>query len=154
MATTGSDSLELLEPFVGEWTMAVEFEGMPPVTDAGAWVSFEWLPGERFLIQRWEVPVPEAPDGIAVIGPDPGSEGDYLQHYFDSRGVARVYRMSFEDGIWKLWRDEPDFSPLDFSQRFTGNFSEDGKTIAGAWEIRHDGKSWEHDFDLTYTKRQ
>jgi hypothetical protein len=154
MATTGSDSLELLEPFVGEWTMAVEFEGMPPVTDAGARVSFEWLPGERFLIQRWEVPVPEAPDGIAVIGPDPESEGEYLQHYFDSRGVARVYRMSFEDGIWKLWRDEPDFSPLDFSQRFTGTFSEDGRTIAGAWEIRHDGKSWEHDFDLTYTKRR
>jgi hypothetical protein len=154
MATTGSDSLELLEPFVGEWTMAVEIEGMPPVTDAGARVSFEWLPGELFLIQRWEVPVPEAPDGIAVIGPDPESEGDYLQHYFDSRGVARVYKMTFKDGIWKLWRAEPDFSPLNFSQRFTGTFSEDGRTIAGAWEIRHDGKSWEHDFDLTYTKRR
>jgi hypothetical protein len=31
--------------------------------------------------------------------------------------------MSLEDGVWKLWRDPPDFSPLDFAQRFTGTFS-------------------------------
>jgi hypothetical protein len=60
--------------------------------------------------------------------------------------------MSVSDGVWKLWRDSPDFSPLDFSQRYTGSFSDDGKTISGAWEICHDGATWEHDFDLTYTK--
>jgi hypothetical protein len=47
--------------------------------------------------------------------------------------------MSFEDGVWKLWRDEPDFSPLDFSQRFTGIFSDDSKSLASRWEISHDG---------------
>jgi hypothetical protein len=151
--TTGSDPLAALEPFVGQWSMAAAFKGMPAADpDAGGRVSFEWLPGGRFLIQRWEVPVPEAPDGIALIGADPGTEGNYLQHYFDTRGVARVYKMSFENGVWKLWRDEPDFSPLDPSQRFTGRFSEDGRTIAGAWEICHDGETWEHDFDLTYTR--
>jgi hypothetical protein len=152
MAETSSvDSLEALEPLVGEWSMAVVFKDVPPV-DADARVSFEWLPGKRFLIERWQVPVPEAPDGIAIVGADREREGNYLQHYFDSRGVARVYKMSFEDGIWKLWRDEPDVSPLDFSQRYSGRISDDGKTIAGAWEICHDGKTWEHDFDLTYTK--
>jgi hypothetical protein len=132
--------------------MVPRFEGMPtPPADAP--ISFEWLAGRRFLIQRWEVPVPEAPDGIAIIGTDPESAGDYLQHYFDSRGVARIYKMSFGDGVWKLWRDEPDFTPLNFSQRFTGTLSDDGTTIAGAWEICHDGETWEHDFGLTYTKR-
>jgi hypothetical protein len=144
-------SLTALEPLVGEWILLAAFGDTPPV-DIGARVRFEWLPGERFLIQRWEVPIPEAPDGIALIGADPENEGRYLQHYFDSRGIARVYRMSFEDGVWKLWRDEPDFTPLDFSQRYTGTFSADGTTIAGSWEICHDGKTWEHDFDLTYTK--
>jgi hypothetical protein len=123
-----------------------------PAPDIGAHVRFDWLAGERFLIQRWEVPIPEAPDGIAIIGADLESEGAYLQHYFDSRGVARVYKMNLEDGVWKLWRNEPDFSPLDFSQRFRGTFSPDGKTIAGRWEICHDGETWERDFDLTYTK--
>jgi hypothetical protein len=150
-ATSRDVSREALAPFVGEWRILAAFENMPPA-DIGAWVSFEWLPGERFLIECWEVPVPEAPDGIAIIGADPRSEGRYLQHYFDSRGVARVYKMSVEDGVWKLWRDEPDFSPLDFSQRFTGTFGADGRMIAGRWEICHDGKTWEHDFDLTYTR--
>jgi hypothetical protein len=149
----GEGSLAALEPLVGEWRMVPEFEGVPPDA-AGAPVSFEWLSGKRFLIQRWEVPVPEAPDGIAIIGADPEREGGYLQYYFDSRGVARVYRMSLEDGVWRLWRDRPDFSPLDFSQRFTGTFGDDGETIAGAWEICHDGRTWELDFRLTYTKHR
>jgi hypothetical protein len=152
MAMADDDgTLDALAPFVGEWSMVPTFEGMPPA-DAGAPVTFEWLSGRRFLIERWEVPVPEAPDGIAVIGADPEREGGYLQHYFDSRGVARVYKMSFEDGVWQLWRDEPDFSPLDFRQRYTGAFAENGRTITGAWEICHDGKTWEHDFDLTYRR--
>lgn len=152
MAQKAEDSaLERLAVFVGEWSMVAEFENVPPA-DVGARVVFDWMPGKRFLIQRWEIPAPEAPDGIAIIGTDPDSEGDFLQHYFDSRGVARVYKMSLSDKVWKLWRDSPDFSPLDFSQRYTGTFTDDGKTISGAWEICHDGTTWEHDFDLTYTK--
>jgi hypothetical protein len=125
------------------------FPGAPPV--AGGRVVFEWMTGERFFIQRWEVPVPEAPDGLAVIALDAG-RGTFLQHYFDSRGIARVYAMRLEDGIWTLWREVPDFSPLDFAQRFTGTFSDDGTTIVGRWEIAHDGSTWEHDFDLTYVR--
>jgi hypothetical protein len=98
------------------------------------------------------VQVAEAPDGIAIIGADPEREGSFLQHYFDSRGVARVYKMSLGDGLWKLWRDSPDFSPLDFSQRYTGTFTDEDRTISGSWETCHDGTTWEHDFDLTYTK--
>jgi len=145
------DSLEALTPLVGEWKLLAVFKDLPPA-DIGARASFEWLPGQQFLIQRWEVPMPEAPDGIAIIGADPASDGHYLQHYFDTRGVARVYKMIFENRIWKLWRDTPDFSPLDFSQRYTGTFGDDGRTIVGAWEICHDGKTWEHDFDLTLIK--
>jgi hypothetical protein len=112
---------------------------------------FEWLPGGRFLVQRWEVPIPDVPDGIAVIGFD-SSRGAYRQHYFDSRGVARLYEMTFAEGVWTLRREAADFSPLDFAQRFTGTFSDDGTTIAGRWESSADGSTWEHDFDLAYTK--
>jgi hypothetical protein len=144
-------AVERLAVFVGEWSMVAEFKDIPPA-DVDARVVFQWMPGKRYLIQRWEVPVPEAPDGIAIIGVDPESEGNYLQHYFDSRGVARVYKMSFSDAVWKLWRDSPDFSPLDFSQRYTGTVSDEGRAISGSWEICHDGTTWEHDFDLTYTR--
>jgi hypothetical protein len=150
--TNPDGPLAALEPLVGAWGMVPKFPSLPPV-EGEANVTFEWMPGEQFLIQRWDVPVPEAPDGIAILGLDPQHEGRYLQHYFDTRGVARTYKMTFADGVWKLRRDEPDFSPLDFAQRFTGTFSADGSTITGAWEINHDGATWEHDFDLTYTRR-
>jgi hypothetical protein len=145
-----STELALLEPLVGEWTIEALFPQLPP-TDTRGKVTFEWMTGEEFLIQRWEVPVPEAPDGLAIIGADPGGD-NYLQHYFDSRGVARVYAMSLDDGVWKLSRTAADFSPLDFSQRFSGTVSDDGRTIQGRWEICHDGSTWEHDFDIVYTR--
>jgi len=138
-----------LERFIGAWSMQVAFPGAPPV--AGGRVVFEWMTGEQFLLQRWEVPVPEAPNGLAIIGFDAG-RGTFLHHYFDSRGIARVYQMSLQDDVWTLSRETPDFSPLDFAQRYTGTFSADGATIAGRWEIAHDGSTWEHDFDLTYVR--
>jgi hypothetical protein len=35
-----------------------------------------------------------------------------------------------------------------------GTFSDDGDTIAGAWERADDGSDWEHDFDLVHTRAQ
>ena len=55
--------------------------------------------------------------------------------------------MTFTDGVWRLVRLAPGFS-----QRFTGTLSEDDSTITGSWEFSPDGSTWEHDFDLTYTR--
>jgi hypothetical protein len=139
-----------LDAFIGEWSIEAAFPLAPPTGVVGRAV-FEWTLGGQFLVQRSEVPHPDAPDSVAIVGLEPDSEA-YSQHYFDSRGVVRVYAMTFSDGVWKLLRDSPDFSPLAFSQRFTGTFSDDGNTIDGRWESSRDGSSWEHDFDLTYTK--
>jgi hypothetical protein len=65
-ATTLGSEMERLEPFVGEWEMEVSFPGPSPI--GGARTTFEWMPGERLLVQRWEIPIPEAPDGLAVYG--------------------------------------------------------------------------------------
>jgi hypothetical protein len=102
--------------------------------------------GGSFLIERWDVAHPDFPDGIAIIGSDALAEA-LRQHYFDSRGVIRVYEVSLRDNVWRLWRDSPDFS-----QRFSGTFSDDGRRITGRWEKSSDGSNWEHDFDLTYVK--
>jgi hypothetical protein len=37
--------------------------------------------------------------------------------------------MGVSDRDWRLWRDEPDFSPLEFPQRYTGTFGDDGRVI-------------------------
>ena len=150
-----SDAMESLQPLVGEWRMEALFPSSSPAAGTeGHGVPrtvFEWLPGRRFLIQRWAVPHPAAPDGIAIIGWDSG-RGSLLQHYFDSRGVARLYEMSLADGVWTLSRTAADFSPLDFAQRYTGTFSDDGRTIRCKWERSTDGATWEHDFELNYSR--
>jgi Protein of unknown function (DUF1579) len=133
--------LERLDVFVGEWTMESSLG-----TSLQATCLFEWLQGKQFLIQRWEVEHPDTPDGIAIIGFDAEKDA-YVQHYFDSRGVARLYEMSLADGVWKLWRESPGFS-----QRFAGTFSDDGNAIHGRWEISTDGSNWEPDFDLNYLR--
>jgi hypothetical protein len=145
-----STAMAPLTPLVGEWSVQALAPWAP--SDLRGRTVFEWMTGGTFLLQRWEVPVDEAPDGLAIIGPDPERGGGYLQHYFDSRGVARVYAMSFLDAVWTLSRTEADLSPLDFAQRFTGTIGDDGRTIRATWEICHDGSTWEHDFDLVYTR--
>lgn len=66
--------------------------------------------------------------------------------------MVRIYKMSFRDDVWTLLRDAPDFTPLNFSQRFVGQLAAGGQTIGGAWETSTDGAGWEHDFGLLYTK--
>jgi hypothetical protein len=141
-----ADGREALEVFVGEWTTQVLRPGAP----AGR-TTFEWILDRRYLLQRAESPPPEFPDCLMVISYD--DSGGYTQHYFDSRGVTRLYRMSLSDEVWTLRRDRPDFSPLDFAQRYEGKFSRDRDTIEGRWETSHDGGlTWEFDFGLRHTR--
>jgi hypothetical protein len=140
-------ALERLNAFVGEWVEQVEVADVP-----SGRMTFEWALDGQFLLQRSEIPQPEFPDSLAIIAVETSGEA-YTQHYFDSRGVVRVYAMSLTDGRWTLLRNSPDFTPLSFSQRFIGTFSKDGNTIAGAWESSNDdGAHWEHDFAVTYKR--
>jgi hypothetical protein len=136
--------LAALRPFVGTWAMET-------TTGPVGRTVWEWMPGEQFLIQRWQVDGEGPPDGLAIIGLSPGEPG-YIQHYFDSRGMVRLYSMRFDLGMWTLTRTRPDFSPLHFSQRYAGSFSSDGDTIEGRWQTSDDGQSWRLDFTLTYRR--
>jgi hypothetical protein len=142
-------ALERLGIFVGEWNL--EITSMSFRTDSSAIergrASFNWLERGAFLIQHSEVSTStDFPRGIAVMGPDDTAE-TYGMLYFDSRGISRIYKMTFHGGIWTLWREFPGFS-----QRFHGTFSEDNNVITARWEKSSDGSHWEHDFDITYTR--
>ncbi|WP_422769745.1 hypothetical protein ACN28C_23815 [Plantactinospora sp. WMMC1484] len=72
---------------------------------------------------------------------------EFTMLYADGRGVQRVYRMTFAEGVWTLWRDAPGFH-----QRFTGTVGTDGDTVDARWERSEDGVTWHVDFALTYTR--
>jgi len=120
-------ALKRLDAFIGEWRVDASFPGSPPGR-----AVFEWALDGQYMVQRSEAPHP-APDSLAVVSVDP-KIGAYTQHYFDSRGVVRLYAMTFKRGTWTLTRESPDFSPLDFKQRFIGKFAKDGRIIKGTWE--------------------
>jgi hypothetical protein len=142
---TAENALKELEVLVGKWKMEATPPGGEP-WPGDAETTFEWMADGQLLLERSWVEMPEAPDGICVIGCD-AANGRYFQLYTDERNVCRVYEMSIGNGEWKLWRDgEP------FSQRFTGRISEDGNRIDGRWEAAKDGTNWETDFDLVYTR--
>ena len=137
--------LAALDVFVGEWIAQVEVPGAPPGRS-----TFEWDLRGTVLVERALSPLPEFPDGLMIIKPT--SDG-YRQHYFDSRGVTRIYWMTLTDRTWTLVRTEPDFTPLEFSQRYVGEIAEDGNRIEGSWETSDDGgQSWQTDFPLSYTR--
>jgi hypothetical protein len=142
---TAENALKRMEVLVGEWTLeATPPSGEPWPGEARA--TIEWHDSRAHLIERSTVDMPEAPDGISIMGCD-AANGTYYQLYSDERGVCRVYEMSIGDGEWKLWREgEP------FAQRFTAKISDDGDTIEGRWELAEDGTNLKTDFDLVYRR--
>ena len=141
-------ALDQLAPLIGAWDLEItsmSFRDDPSAMERGH-SSFAWLEGGAFLVQHTEISANDFPRSVAVMGAD-DEAGTYRMLYYDSRGVSRIYRMTFSGEIWTMWRDSPGFS-----QRFHGMVSEDGKIITARWEKSADGSNWEHDFALTYRK--
>ena len=141
-------ALQPLEFLVGTWVMELShasFLPHPSDTVQGQ-ISFEWTQDRAFLLMRMGAKPDGPPDAIWLISRDE-SVPTYTVLYYDTRTVSRVYTMSFSERVWKIWRESPGFW-----QRFEGTLSEDMKTISAHWDKSPDGATWEHDFDVTYTK--
>ena len=139
------ENLQPLNLLVGEWTSEATHPALPGLVVAGR-ATVAWLEGERFLIQRSLADHPDFPDALSVLGE---TDEGLVSHYFDSRGVHRIYRLSFDAGVWRLWRDEPGFF-----QRITGTFEDGGDRIVGRWEASPDGSRWERDLEITFVRRR
>ena len=135
--------VELLRALTGTWTTEGSHPLLPDAVLRGR-AAFEWLEGGRFLIWRSQYEHPEIPDAIAVLGV---TDDRLSMHYFDSRGVHRVYSVEMAPGVWRFWRDDPDLS-----QRFTGTFGDAGDTLTTRGELSRDGTTWEEDLALTYRR--
>ena len=100
----------------------------------------------------------EVPATIAIIGGAPDGEPQPM-HYFDSRGVKRMYLTTVKGSTWTMWlAPGEDWNGPDgpgFNQRFIGEISSDGKKIEGRWErgMGDAGDRWEIDFPLRYVRK-
>jgi len=137
-----------LKPFavlVGEWKTVGTHPLVPDTTLHGQ-SSFKWLEGGAFLIWYSEIDKEGFPTGIAIFGSDDAT-GEYFMMYFDERKVSRKYNVSFKDGVLTWWRNTPAFS-----QQNTWTITDNGHTIIGKGQLSKDGKTWEKDLDLTFTR--
>jgi hypothetical protein len=149
--SASNPSLKPLEVLAGPWTMEIRWSpethklvGGPAIVRGTT--CFEWIEGGQFLVQH-QNGADGAPDARWVVGRDESSL-EYCVLYGDTRGVSRIYQMSLEGRVWRLWRNAPGFS-----QRFEGQLSADGRTINSQWERSADGKTWEQDFGLMYVRQ-
>lgn len=141
-------ALQDLDGLIGRWQVELTNASF---LDAGATMrgttTIEWLDGGAFVVLRSSMADDGPPDSVSVIGRNE-SRDDYEVLYADSRGVSRVYRMTFADGGWTQQREDPGFH-----QRFEAAVDPGGDRITGTWTRSHDdGVTWVHDFDLTYTR--
>ena len=85
------------------------------------------------------------PDALSVIGAPEAGDG-LVMEYFDSRGVRRTYGVSLEDGVLRLWRDDPAFA-----QRFSAPLGRDA--FVGQWQIARTPGDWRDDLKVAYRRR-
>jgi hypothetical protein len=141
-------ALGRLDVLAGRWTQEVDVSGGPRGTTTSTWIL-----GDPYLLEESVLGDPHFPESRSIIEYDE-STGGFRQHYFDSRGVTRVYRLELDGTRWTRTRTEPDFTALAFAQRFVGEISPDGRSVEGRWEQSHDGgATWELDFGLRYVRQ-
>jgi hypothetical protein len=136
-----------LDQLVGEWTLEATHPAFPGLVVPGR-SSFEWADGEKFMVQRSTADHPDFPNSISVIGAMSEDDDERLSlHYYDSRGVHRVYSLEMSDGVLRITRDAPGFS-----QRFEARLADGGHTLAGTWLLSQDDETWDDDLEITYRR--
>jgi hypothetical protein len=132
------------EVLIGDWVTEASHPALPDVVVRGR-ATFEWGSGRRFVVWRAENEHPQFPDSVSILG---AFDDEPLSlHYFDSRGVRRVYTADLTTAVWHLERDHPGFS-----QRWDGRISDGGSTLAGVWQLCEDGETWADDLAITFRR--
>jgi len=135
-------ALEGFEALIGTW----ETEATHPMVDAvvPGTVTYEWLEGGHFVVQRSHNEHELFPDAICVIGAPEDGDG-LVMEYFDSRGVRRTYGVSLEDGVLRMWRDAHGFD-----QRFAAEVRPDG--FEGVHQLARTPGEWQDDLKVVYRR--
>jgi hypothetical protein len=134
---------EPFEALIGTWETEATHPMLPDVVVPGR-VTFAWLEGRAFVIERSSTEHPQFPDAITVIGPPEGGDG-IVAEYFDERGVRRTYGIALEGGVLRRWRDDPTFA-----QRAEATLGPDGFVLA--WQLARTPGDWADDLRVVFRR--
>ena len=112
--------LRALDRLIGTWRVAGD--------DVAGEVRFAWMEGGFFLLQHVDLlHGGRAIKGVEYIGYDADSQ-TLKSHYFDSTGSLFEYVWEVDAAALRIWGGYVG-SPA----AYTGTWSADGNTNAGAW---------------------
>jgi hypothetical protein len=137
-----------LSVFVGNWrteghTIATAEAPATPILSSDI---YEWVPGNFFVVHRWDGTVGDVKAaGIEIIGYD-GAAANYSTHFFDNDGNAGSEALTVRDHQW-TWLGRQVMGAE--WHRCTSVVSEDGNSMTARHERSSDGKTWTPWMDVT-----
>ncbi|MCU1590719.1 MAG: hypothetical protein JWP11_1975 [Frankiales bacterium] len=127
-----------LDRLLGTWELTMRHVAMPAAVRGRQ--CYERVLDNAFLMLHATYDHPEFPDAVALLD---GSS----YHYFDVRGVTRVFDLEVGDTGWAMIRRD-----ADFWQRSAATFV-GADAMDGTGENSYDGgATWQHDFSLSYAR--
>lgn len=124
-----------LDRLLGDWEFTMDHSAMAePITGQQ---RYEHVLEGAFVLHQWNYDHPDFPNAMAVL-----SNNRY--HYFDVRGITRIFDVEVDDDGWSMIRLDPDFS-----QRYRARFVS-SDVIETTGDASYDnGVTWQHDFTMT-----
>ena len=130
--------MNALDRLVGSWEFTMHHSAMSEQVTGRQ--RYERVLDGAFVLLHWTYDHPDFPDAMIFI-----SEERY--HYFDVRGIVRIFDLDVADDGWSMVRLDDDFSQR-FTARFTGP-----DDIEGSGEASYDaGTTWQPDFTINYRR--
>ena len=127
-----------LDRLIGTWEITMHHSAMSePVTGRQ---RYERVLDGAFVLLQWTYDHPDFPDAMALL-----SENRY--HYFDVRGITRVFNFDIDEAGWSMI-----FLDEDFSQRQTARFRGPDVIYSTGEKSFDAGDTWQHDFTMTYQR--
>ena len=130
-----------LEVFIGDWhAEGTSYGDGQDATDPRAagvpWTSDEsyvWLPGNFFVLYRWDAQMGKhAFKGAEIMGYDE-AEGGYFTRMFDNAGHHPDYRASVDGDVWNF---------TEAQTRAAVTVQDGGDKMTFNWEWKNGGRKW------------
>lgn len=133
-----NDHSAALDRLLGSWDLVMHHSQMSEPVHGQQ--SYKRALDDAFVMMHWEYDHPDFPDAIAILDAT-------RYHYFDVRGVIRVFDFQLKTSGWVMtWLDP------EFSQRSTGTFRDDDTIEVRGERSADRGESWEDDFTMVLTR--
>lgn len=151
--TMPSSEQRKLGVFLGRWhtTGEVAATASTPAASVDSIDTYEWYPGEFFLVHHADAKVgDDAIKSIEIMGYDPERQC-YFAPFFDSTGGFGTEEIRLDGNTW-TWRGSNVMGVKE--HRCVAVVSNDGKTVRARHEKSDDGKNWTLWMDVTLKKER